>query len=148
MRKVPGGGGQPANYWSCKTGLTGGVSSCLPGASWRHRPTQTHVSEHLNYSGWHATTGSPRQMQLLFSCSVVSNSATPWTVARQASLSFTVSWSLLKLMSIESALHIRWPNYWSFSFSISRPNEYSGLISFRTDWFDLLANAVQFSSVT
>ena len=94
---------------------------------------------------------------------------TPWTVARQASLSITNSWSLLKLMSIksvmppnhlilcrpllllpsifssirvfsnESALHIRWPNYWSFSFSISSSNEYSGLISFRMDWLDLLA---------
>ena len=94
---------------------------------------------------------------------------TPWNAARQASLSFTISWSLLKLMSIELvmpsnhlflchsllllpsvfsnirvfsnelALHIRWPNYWSFSFSISPSNEYSGLISFRNDWFDLLA---------
>ena len=89
--------------------------------------------------------------------------ATPWTAARQASLSFTVSLSLLKLMSIEpsnhlilcrpllllpsifpnirviygeSALRIRWPQYWSFS--ISPSNEYSGLISFRIDWFDLL----------
>ena len=106
---------------------------------------------------------------LLFSCSVVSNSATPCTAAHQASLSFTVSWSLLKLVSIElmmpsghlilchpllllpsvlssirvfsneSALHIRWPKYWSFSFSISTSSEYSGLISFRIDWFDLLA---------
>ena len=94
---------------------------------------------------------------------------TPWTAARQASLSLTISWSLLKLMSIESVmpshhlilchpLHllpsifpsirffsnelvlcIRWPKYWSFSFSISPSNEYSGLISFRIDWFDLLA---------
>ena len=93
--------------------------------------------------------------------------ATPWTTACQASLSFTVSWSLLNLMSIESvmpfnclilccpllflpsifpsirvfsnelALCIRWPNYWRFS--ISPSNEYSGLISFRFDWFDLLA---------
>ena len=93
----------------------------------------------------------------------------PWTAACQASLSFTITWSLLKLMSIESvmpsnhltlchpllllpsivpnirvfsndlALHIRWPKYWSFSFSISPSNEYSGLISFRIDWFDLLA---------
>ena len=92
---------------------------------------------------------------------------TPWTAARQASLSFTISWSLLKPTSIESvmpskhlilcrpllllpsvfpsirvfsnelALHIRWPKYWSFSFSPS--NEYSGLVSFRIDWFDLLA---------
>ena len=91
--------------------------------------------------------------------------ATLWTAACQASLSFTISWSLLKLMSIESvmpsnylilchlllllpsifpsigvfsnefAVHIRWPNFWSFS--ISPSNEYSGLISFRIDWFDL-----------
>ena len=103
-----------------------------------------------------------------FSPSVVSDSATPWTAAPQASLSITNSWSLLKLMSIESAmpshhlilchpllppsifpsirvfssdlvLHIRWPDYQSFSFSISPSNEYSGLISFRMDWLDLLA---------
>ena len=95
--------------------------------------------------------------------------ATPWTVARQASLSFTNSQSLLKLISIESvmpsnhlilcrpllfppsvfpsirvfssesALHIKWPKDWNFSFSISPSDEYSGLISFRMDWFDLLA---------
>ena len=95
--------------------------------------------------------------------------ATPWTAAHQVSLSFTISQSLLKLMSVElmmpsnhlilccrllllpsvfpsirvfpseSALHIRWPKYWSFSFSISPSNEYSGLISFRMDWLDLLA---------
>ena len=94
--------------------------------------------------------------------------ATPWTPTRQASLSITNSQSLLKLMSIESvmpsnhlilchllllpsifpsirvfakesALHMRWFKYWSFSFSISPSNEYSGLISFRTDGFDLLA---------
>ena len=94
--------------------------------------------------------------------------ATPWTVAPQASLSITNSWSLLKLMPIESVmpsnhlilccplllpsilpsirvlssesvLHIQWPKYWSFSFSISPSNEYSGLIFFRIDWCDLLA---------
>ena len=94
---------------------------------------------------------------------------TPWTAARQASLSITSSQSLLKLMSIksvmqsnhlilchpllllpsvfhsirvfssESVLHIRWPKYWSFSLSISLSSEYSGLISFRMDWLDLLA---------
>ena len=104
-----------------------------------------------------------------FSRSVVSNSATPWTAARQASLSITNSRSLLKPMSIksvmpsrhlilccpllllppippstrvfsnESALLIRWPKYWSFSFSISPSNEHPGLISFRMDWLDLLA---------
>ena len=108
-----------------------------------------------------------KKVKVKLSRSVVSNFATPWTAARQASLSFTISWSLLKLMSIqlvmptnclifchhlllpsvfpsirvfsnESGLHIRWPKYWSFSFSISPSNEYSGLISFRIDWFDLL----------
>ena len=93
---------------------------------------------------------------------------TPWTTARQASLSFTNSWSLLKLISIESmrpsnhlilcrplllpsifpsirvfsnesVLHLRWPKYWSFNFNISPSNEHSGLISFRIDWLDLLA---------
>ena len=92
--------------------------------------------------------------------------AAPWTEARQASLAFTNSRSLLKLVSIESvtpsnlyhplllptsifpsirlfsngsALHIRWPSYWSFSFSLSPSNEHLGLISFRKDWLDLLA---------
>ena len=94
---------------------------------------------------------------------------TPWTAARQASLSITNSWSLLKLKCIasvrpanhlilchplllppsiflsirvfsnESVLRIRWPKYWSFSFSISPSSEYSGLISFMIDWLDLLA---------
>ena len=93
---------------------------------------------------------------------------TPWTAARQASQSFTISQSLLKLMSIESVMpsnHLifcrsllllpsvfpsirvfstesaactRWPKYWSFSFNISPSNQYSGLISFRMDWLDLL----------
>ena len=105
---------------------------------------------------------------LSFSHSVMYDSATPWTAACQASLSFTISQRLLKLMSIElkmpsnhfilccpllqpsifpsirifsseSALHSRWPKYWSFSFITSPSNEYSGLISFRIDWFDLLA---------
>ena len=95
--------------------------------------------------------------------------ATPWTAAHQVSPSFTISWSLLKLMSIESvmlsnhlilccplfllpsifpsirvfsnvlALCIRWPKYWSFSFSISPSNGYSGLLFFRIDWSDFLA---------
>ena len=96
--------------------------------------------------------------------------ATPWTAARQASLFFTNSYSPLKLMSIESVmpsshlilchplllltsifprirvfsndsvLHIRWPKYWTFSFSVSPSNEYSGLISFRMYWLDFLAS--------
>ena len=93
--------------------------------------------------------------------------ATPWTAAPQASMSFTSSWSLLQFISTElvmpsnshpllppspafnlfqhqvfyceSALCIRCPKYWNFSFSVSPSSEYSGLISFRTDWFDLLA---------
>ena len=99
----------------------------------------------------------------------MSDSATPWTAARQASLSITNSRSLPKLMSIESvmpsnhlilchpllhlplifpsirvfsnelALHIRWPKYWSFSFNSSPSNKHPGLISFRVDWLDLLA---------
>ena len=94
--------------------------------------------------------------------------ATPWTATHQAPLSSTTSCSLLKFMSIESVMpsdylmlccpllllpsifprirvfsnesapHIRWPKYWNFSFSISPSSEYSGLISFRIDWFDLL----------
>ena len=108
---------------------------------------------------------------LLFSRSVVSDSlhfAAPWTAACQASLSFTISWNLVKLTSIESvmpsnhlilchpllplpsifpsimvfsnelAVCIRWTKHWSFSFSISPSNEHLGFISFRMDWFDLL----------
>ena len=113
-----------------------------------------------------------RLLSLFFvqSLSRVQLFATPWTAARRVSLSFSVSQSFLKLMSIElvmpsnhlilchpllepsifssttvfsdeSVLCIRWPKYWSwsFSFSISLSNDYSGLISFRIDWFDLLA---------
>ena len=106
--------------------------------------------------------------QFQFSRSVMSDSATPWTATHQASLPITNTQSLPKLMSIESvmpsnhlilcrppllllslfpsitvisnesALHIRWPKYWSFSFNISPSNEYSGLISFKMDWLDLL----------
>ena len=95
--------------------------------------------------------------------------STPWTAALQASLSLTISWSLPKFVSIvlvmssshlilwrllllllsilpsirdfsnELALHIRWPKYWSFNFSISPSNEYSGLVSLKSDYFDLLA---------
>ena len=104
--------------------------------------------------------------------------ATPWTAALQASLSFTISQSLLKLMPIEtvmpsihlilcrpllllpsifssirvfcneSADHIRWPKYWSFIFSISFSSEYLGLISFRMHWLDLLAVSRVFSNTT
>ena len=110
-------------------------------------------------------TGQDAQFSSAQSLSCVQLFATPWTVARQASLSITNSWSLLKLMSIESvmpsnhlilchplllppsifpnirvfssesALHIRWPKYWSFSFNVSPFNEYSGLISFRIEYW-------------
>ena len=103
------------------------------------------------------------------SLSHIHYSVTPQNAAHQASLSFTIPWSLLKFMSMESVmpsnhlilcrpllllpsifssirvfsnestLHMRWPKYWSFRFSISPSNEYSGLISFRMDWLDLLA---------
>ena len=108
-------------------------------------------------------------MAVVQSFSCIRLFVTPWTEAHQVSLSFTTSWSMLKLMSIESgmpsnhlilswprlllpsifpsipvfsnelALCIRWQKYWNFSFSISTSNEYSGLISFRIDWFYLLA---------
>ena len=115
---------------------------------------------------------TPLQFLLCYYCSFIQlclNLCDPWIAAFQASLSFTVSQSLLKVMSIESvmasnhlilcylllfllsifssirvfsnelALHIRWPKYLSFSFSISPSNEYSELISFRNDWLDLRA---------
>ena len=103
--------------------------------------------------------------------------STPWTAAHQPPLSSSVSWCLLKFMSIESgmlsnhlvlchhllllpsifpsirvfssesALHFSWPKYWNFSFSISPSNEYSGLITFRIEWFDLLAVQVTLKSL-
>ena len=106
---------------------------------------------------------------LLFNHLVMSNSAIPWTAASQSSLFLTISQSLSKFMSVvsvmpsshpilwhpllflpsifpsitdfsdESVVHIRWPKYWSFSFSISPSNEYSGLISLKIDRFNLLA---------
>ena len=115
------------------------------------------------------TYGNMHQFSSVQLLSCVRLFATPWSAAGQASLSITNSWSLLKLMSIElvmpsnhlildhphllppsifpsirvfsneSVLCIRRPKYWSFSFSISPSNEYSGLISFRMDWLDLLA---------
>ena len=115
---------------------------------------------------WAYDPGPSVQFSSVQSLSCVWLFATPWTAACQASLSITNSQSLLKPMSIESgmpsnhlilccplpllpfpasgsshesALHIMWPKYWSLSFGISPSNEYSGLISFRMDWLDLLA---------
>ena len=114
---------------------------------------------------WKIRIVSFSSVQLLSHVQLV---VTTWTAAHQASLAITNSWSLLKLMSIESmmpsnhlilchplllpsifpsfrvlsnesVLRIRWPKYWSFSFSISPSNEYSGLISFKMYWLDLLA---------
>ena len=111
--------------------------------------------------------GNSKHYVVVQSLSHVQLFVTPWTIACQAPLSFTISWSLLKLMAIESmmpsnhiilchslllpsifpsirifpsesALCIRWPKYWNFSFTICLSNEYWGLISFRIDWFDLL----------
>ena len=117
------------------------------------------------------------QFSSIQSLSLVLLFTTPWTAVRQASLSITNSWSLFKLMSIESVMSsnhlilchplllppsifpsirvfsdelvllIRWPKYWSFSFSISPFNQYSGLISFRIDWFDLLTVQVTLESL-
>ena len=113
------------------------------------------------YLLWGCGAAFRRPVQLL---SRVWLSAAPWTAAHQASLSITNSWSLIKLMSIESvmpsnhltlchplllpsifpsirvflnksALHIRWPKYWNFSFNISPSNEHQGLISFRMEWW-------------
>ena len=124
---------------------------CLPHVVWHFIVKHTHV----------------QFRSVALSCLTLCD---PWTATRQDSLSFTNSQSLLKLMSIESvmpsnhlilccpllllpsifpsirvfsnesALRIRWPKYWSFSFNISPSNEYSGLISFRMDWLDLLAS--------
>ena len=135
-----------------------GLISCTPGDSQESSPAPQFRSTHsLALLGG----GSVAKLGLTL--------ATPWTTAHQASLSITNSWSLPKLMSIESvmpsnhlilcrpllllpsifpstrvfsnesALCIRWPNYWSFSFNNSPSNEHSGLISFRMDWLDLLA---------
>ena len=126
----------------------------VPQCSWQHYLQQPR------YGSNPVQLGSVTHVQLF---------ATPWIAAHQASLSITNSWRLLKLMSIEqvmssnqlihchpllfppsifpsirvffneSALPSRWPKYWSFSFNICPSNEYSGLISFRMDWWDLLA---------
>ena len=126
---------------------------------------ETKFSPHVNYDSCGEIAGRAVQ----FSSVVSDSLWPPWTSACQAALTITNSKSFLKLMSIElvmpsnhlifscpllllpsifprsrvfsneSVLYIRWPKYWSFNFSISPSNEYSGLISFRIDWFDLLA---------
>ena len=138
----------------------------LPGKSHGQRSLVVYIGSQRVGHDWSELV---LQFSSVQSLSRVRLFETPWTAARQASLSITNSWSLPKLMSIgsvmpsnhlilchplillslifpsfrvfsnESALRIRWPKYWSFSFSISPSNEYSGSISFRIDWLDLLA---------
>ena len=142
--------------WNYLTNVNQRVTWCLVQSHYTDSPFLMHC--HLARAVQFSSVQSLSRVRL---------SATPWTSARQASLSITHSRSLLKLMSIElvmpanhlilchllllrcsifpsirvfsdeSAPLIKWPKYWSFS--ISPSNEYSGLISFRTDWFDLLA---------
>ena len=137
-------------------------------AGWRHeQQLQVKSSEH-HFGKVETKANTFHTQLLLFSCWVWLF-ATPWTAARQASLSFTITRSFLRLISVESvmpsnhlilchllfllpslfpsirvfsnesALRLRWPKHWSFSFSISPSNEYSGMIFFRMDWLDLLA---------
>ena len=132
------------------------------GCTWN--PTRRGPDSHW---GW-VSEWSRAQQHLCCCCSVSKSCPAPWTAARQASLSFTIFWSLFKFMSIElvmpsnhlilclplllpsifpsigvfskeSVLPIRWPKYWSFSISVSPSNECSGLISFRMDWLDRFA---------
>ena len=133
--------------------------------------TLSQLVQAKNKNTWKKVSKSLYWFSSVQSLSCVLLFATPWNAARQASLSITNSWSLLKLMSItlvmpsnhlilyrplllppsifpgirifskESVLHIMWPKYWSFSFSPS--SEYSGLISFRMDWLDLLKHLLQ-----
>ena len=134
-------------------------------------PTSFPAPHHNTFTGDLENT-ERSYIQFKYCCSLFSRfrlSVTPWTAVHQASMSSTISWSLLQFMSNElvmlsnhficchpllllpsifpsirvfsneSALHIRWPKYCSLSFSISPSNEYPGLISFRVDWFDLAA---------
>ena len=167
----------PSLHWSHIRPLTVLTGICysfmLLGFCWSIFSLPLHISALLIKQFWswdsHASQTQNTSFVVVQSLSCVCLFMTPWTAAHQASLSFTISWSLVKLMSIESvmtsnhlilchslllllstfpsirvisselALGIRWPKYLSFSFSISVSNEYSGQISFRIDWLDLLA---------
>ena len=163
-----------AYAWLSKNGFIYQESSILIQLDSSYPPAKyVQVCHKIYQAGLKLEPLLHKYMYLLFSSvqllSRVWLFATPWTTARQASLSITNSQSLLKLMSIESVipsnhlilcrplfltpsifpsirvfsnksvLYIRWPKYWSFNLNISPSNEYSGLISFRIDWFDLLA---------
>ena len=157
------------------TGGGGRADSCPPvgwgicNTKFCDRPTDRSVDQNLACNSSAANIVEHILYVIIVqSLSCVQLFATPWTAACQASLTSTISQSLLRFMSIELvmlsdhlvlywpllllpqsfpvsvfsselALPIKWPKYWSFSFSISPSNEYSGLISFRIDWFDLLA---------
>ena len=160
----------PHARWTVeKDGYTRVHTLVLPLAALRHCAT---FLASLKWGKWYLPCKDINiTVVQLLSC--VQLFVTPWTAAHQIPLSFTVSLSLLKLMSIElvmlsnhltlyhplllpsifpsirvfsseSALHIRWPKYWSFSFTISSSNEYSRLISFRIDGFDLLQSYIYF----
>ena len=149
--------------WTEKSGWLQAMGSYRVRHNWKTE--HTHITSVITKTG---ITVYVDVFVVAQSLSCVRLFVTPWTAAGQASLSITNSGSLLKLMSIESVmpsnhlilcclllppsifpdisvfsnesvLHIRWSKYQSFSFSISPSNEYSGLISFRTDWLDLLA---------
>ena len=139
-------------------------AGCPPGILWEFSQQWK-----IRYKSQHLSCFQILWVSVQFSCSVVSDFATPWNSARQASVSITNSRNPPKLTSIESvmpsnhlilccplllspsifpnirvfsnksALHIRWPKYWSFSFNISPSNEYPGPVSLRMDWLDLLA---------
>ena len=152
--------------------VTSFMTSFLSSFPWSHTFFLIYIIICVHVLSFNLTINSFSSVQLL---SHVRLFVTPWTTARQASLSITNSPSLPKLMSIElvmpsnhlilhpllllpsifpiirafsneSALHIRWPEYWSFNFNISPSNEHSALISFRMDWSDLLAVQVTLES--
>ena len=174
LGRSPGiGNGNPIQYSCLDNSMDRGtwwvtVHGVAKSMTWLSTHTHTHTHTHkYHYNPIHNSKWI--QFSSVQSLSCVWLFVTPWTAARQVSLSITNFWSLLKLMSIDSVmpsnhlilchpllllplifpsikvfsnepvLHIRWPKYWSFSFSISPSNEYSGLISFRMDWLDLLA---------
>ena len=139
--------------------------TCVRSLGWED-PLEEEMATHSNILAWKVPWTEEPEFSSVQSLSRVWLFETPWTAARQASLSITNSRSLLRLISIElvmpsnhlilchplllpsvfpsirvfsskSVLCIRWPKYWSFSFSISLSSEYSGLISFRIDQFDL-----------
>ena len=136
--------------------------------TWKDAQHHSLLEECKSKLQWGISSHWSEFSSVQFSCSVMSESVPAWIAAHQVSLSITNSWSSLKLMSIESlmssshlilchplllppispsirvfskesTLCMRWPNYWSFSFSISPSKEHPGLISFRMDWLDLLA---------